>query len=525
MSIQSGWRQSDLFGEPRCGDRAGADLSARGIMGRGNNSGEWVEALVDCPGATGLYTYHLPNGLTVESGDILSVPFGAQQVGAIAIRCLAHLPENLEITTIRPVEAVISRGFFPPHYWQLLTQVAEYYYTPLMQVVRAALPPGLLARSQRRVRLLPNSIASDTLSSSAQHLLNLLQSSKTGDYSWQYLQRQSRSAPKGLQELLKAGWVEPYLEPPAPLRPKQRQAVSLTAQIPTEGELSPRQLEILAVLRRQGGELWLTEILQQGQTSSSTLKTLANKGFLTIQPREVLRTEQNAVRADQPKTLTTDQTHALTQILALTGYTEALLHGVTGSGKTEVYLQAIAPLLQQGKSALVLVPEIGLTPQLTDRFQARFGNQVCVYHSALSDGERYDTWRQMLRGEPQVVIGTRSAIFAPLSSLGLIVLDEEHDSSFKQDQPAPCYHARTVAQWRAELAQCPLVLGSATPSLESWVRCGGQEAGGGREGGEGRREEGEGKGEKAGGRRQGGEGMREKAGGRRHEGEGRREKA
>ena len=146
-----------------------------------------------------------------------------------------------------------------------------------------------------------------------------------------------------------------------------------------------------------------------------------------------------------------------------------MLHGITGSGKTEVYLQTISPLLEQGKSALVLVPEIGLTPQLTDRFRARFGNKVHVYHSALSDGERYDTWRQMLTGEPQIIIGTRSAIFAPLPNLGLIILDEEHDSSFKQDAPIPTYHARTVAQWRAELEHCTLILGSATPSLESWV--------------------------------------------------------
>ena len=156
---------------------------------------------------------------------------------------------------------------------------------------------------------------------------------------------------------------------------------------------------------------------------------------------------------------------------------KVLLHGVTGSGKTEVYLQAIAPILEQRKSALVLVPEIGLTPQLTDRFRARFGHKVNVYHSALSEGERYDTWRQMLTGEPQVVIGTRSAIFAPLPHLGLIVLDEEHDSSFKQDQPAPTYHARTVAEWRAEIENCPLILGSATPSLETWVSVRSQESG------------------------------------------------
>ncbi|MFN7657436.1 MAG: DEAD/DEAH box helicase, partial [Dolichospermum sp.] len=137
-------------------------------------------------------------------------------------------------------------------------------------------------------------------------------------------------------------------------------------------------------------------------------------------------------------------------ITSLTGFSKVLLHGITGSGKTEVYLQAISPLLEQGKSALVLVPEIGLTPQLTDRFRARFGNKVHVYHSALSDGERYDTWRQMLTGEPQIIIGTRSAIFAPLPNLGLIILDDEHASSFKQDAPIPTYHARTVAQWRAE---------------------------------------------------------------------------
>jgi primosomal protein N' (replication factor Y) len=141
---------------------------------------------------------------------------------------------------------------------------------------------------------------------------------------------------------------------------------------------------------------------------------------------------------------------------------------VTGSGKTEVYLQICGDRLKNGQSVLVLVPEIGLTPQLTDRFRGRFGNKVAVYHSGLSHGERYDTWRQMLLGNEQIVIGTRSAIFAPLPKLGLIILDEEHDSSFKQSQPAPNYHARTVAQRRAELEQCPLILGSATPSLESW---------------------------------------------------------
>lgn len=435
-----------------------------------SSSPAWVEVLVDCPGAQGLYTYCVPAELTVQPGDILSVPFGAQQIGAIAICLLTELPDNLNRSTIRPIDDVVSRGFFPFNYWALLQQVATYYRTPLMQVIRVALPPGLLGRSQRRIRLSESLPATESNLShpAAQQLLRLLQSQKQGDYSWQYLQRQVRSASQGLRELLQQGWVESYLESPNPVRPKQRQAVTLIPAVAVD--LSPRQQEILDVLKRRGGEMWLQELLQTCHVSSSVLKTLVHKGHLIIQSREVLRLETSATpEADRPKVLTLAQQQALQAIATLQSFTSVLLHGVTGSGKTEIYLQAIAPLLQQGKSALVLVPEIGLTPQLTDRFRARFGSQVRVYHSALSEGERYDTWRQMLNGTPQVVIGTRSAVFAPLANLGLIVLDEEHDDSFKQDQPAPCYHARTVAQWRAQLADCPIILGSATPSLETWV--------------------------------------------------------
>lgn len=437
----------------------------------------WVEVLVDCPDVQGVFTYRLPPGLGVNPGDILSVPFGAQQLGAIAIRCCTT-PPNLDSAQIRAVEGVVAAGFFSPTYWALLNRVAEYYATSLMAVLRVALPPGLLARSQRRIRQIVVPITDDQkamLSPIAQQLLSLLQASKTGDYSWQFLQRQVRHAYRGLQELLHAGLVESYLEPPTPVRPKQRQAVTL-ALTPPPTDLTPRQQEVLGVLRRQGGEVWLTDLLQLCRTSSSTVKALVEKGYLIIQLREVLRLEASFAQTDTPKALTPAQAEAVEQIRQTAGYAQVLLHGVTGSGKTEVYLQAIAPILEQGKSALVLVPEIGLTPQLTDRFRARFGDRVCVYHSALSEGERYDTWRQLLGGEARVVIGTRSAVFAPLPNLGLIVLDEEHDSSFKQDQPAPCYHARTVAGWRGELENCPVILGSATPSLESWLAMDGEGA-------------------------------------------------
>ncbi len=437
----------------------------------GTTPSSWIEVLVDCPGATGIYTYRLPEQLICQPGDILSVPFGSATLGAIALRMVDQPPPDLALEKIRDVEDVVSGGFFPPAYWELLNRVAAYYYTPLISVIRVALPPGLLGRSQRRIRLVGEiKPGVDTfLSPTAREILALLKTQSAGDYSFAYIQRQIRGAHRGLRELLRVSLVESYLEPPRLTRPKLQKAVTLVAT-GFERDVTPRQREVLEVLRRRGSDMWMSELLQICSTSSSTLKALEQKGYIVIQEREVLRKEQGALLAgDQPKSLTDAQCEAVNTITNQDRFAVILLHGVTGSGKTEVYLQAIAPLLQQGKSALVLVPEIGLTPQLTDRFRARFGNKVCVYHSALSDGERYDTWRQMLAGEPQVVIGTRSAVYAPLPQLGLIILDEEHDSSFKQDSPIPTYHARTVAQWRSELENCPLVLGSATPSLESWV--------------------------------------------------------
>ncbi len=439
-----------------------------------SNFKRWIEVLVDCPGATGIYTYKLPDSmLSVQLGSILSVPFGTQQVGAIAIRLLAKPSAEIPIEKIREVEDVISTGFFSANYWELLQKVAAYYYTSLMQVIRVALPPGLLGKSQRRIRLKLANIPTGGeafLPTTARQVWQLLQAQSSGDYSVKYLNRQIKGARWGIEQLLKRGWVESYLELPRYSKPQTKQAVTLVGNI-LSGELNKRQQEILQVLRDRGGELWLNEFLVLCKTTLPTLKTLAAKGYLVIEPREVLRQESSSPlqAQDRPKTLTNAQFEALTTINSLDGYAEVLLHGVTGSGKTEVYLQAIAPLLALGKSALVLVPEIGLTPQLTDRFRARFGEKVCVYHSALSDGERYDTWRQMLSGEPQVVIGTRSAVFSPLPNLGLIILDEEHDNSFKQDSPVPTYHARNVAKWKAELENCPLILGSATPALESWV--------------------------------------------------------
>ena len=440
---------------------------------KAGDSGQWLEVLVDAPAQQGLYTYSVPTELEVRSGDVVSVPFGMQIVGGIAIRSLSSLPDGLVPEQVKDIEDVVAAGFLPPEYWQLITQVADYYLCDLMSAIKVALPSGLLGRSQRRVRLCGDMIppgAEAFCSPVAKEILRLLQQQKMGDYSANYLRSQVKGASRGIRELTKRNWVESYLEEPKPPQAKLKIAVTLAAS--KLDSLTKRQTEVVQLLHREGGEMWKTDLINKAKTTSATLDRIASLGYITYSEREILRKEQGIEQErDRPKDLSPDQAAALKVIDSQTGYSKILLHGVTGSGKTEVYLQAIAKVLAKGQSALVLVPEIGLTPQLTDRFRARFGKQVCVYHSKLSAGERYDTWRQTIQGEPQVVIGTRSAVFAPLPNIGAIFLDEEHDGSFKQNRPVPTYHARKVAEFRAQLADCPLVLGSATPSLESYLHC------------------------------------------------------
>jgi primosomal protein N' (replication factor Y) (superfamily II helicase) len=436
---------------------------------------DWVEVLVDCPGLQGLYTYQVPSDLAaIQAGDIVSVPFGNRTLGGIVVRLVNQLPSGLAVEQIKAVSEVVCTGFFSINYWDLLLQVADYYHTPLLQVIRIALPPGVLSRSQRRVRLIAKKQLIEQsrpqLNPTARQLLTLLQASPEGDYTWQYLTRKVRNSRSGMQQLHSLKLVASYIERPKLARPKQQQVLILTGD-PRNLELTSRQKEVLLCLQQQGGEMLWSEFQKIARTSKSMMDQLASDGYVQIVDREILRRDQSAGIWQEhiEHQLTADQTAAIAKIEQLL-HTSAtvLLHGVTGSGKTEVYLRTIQTILDQQQSVLMLVPEIGLTPQLTDRFRARFGDRVLVYHSALSDGERYDSWRQMLLPQPQIIIGTRSAIFAPLPNLGLIVLDEEHDGSFKQDQPMPTYHARLVASWRSTLANCPLVLGSATPALESW---------------------------------------------------------
>ncbi len=203
--------------------------------------------------------------------------------------------------------------------------------------------------------------------------------------------------------------------------------------------------------------------------SVSALSTLLKKQILLEIKKEEYRMKYE-IKNDNRKILTPLQQSVVDCVLKDQKHVPFLLFGVTGSGKTEVYMQIIEEILSRGKTAIILVPEISLTPQIIEQFSNRFGNQIAALHSALSEGEKYDEWRRICKGEANIVIGARSAIFAPLKNIGIIIIDEEHSDSYKQGDKNPKYHARDVAIWRAKYHSCPVLLGSATPSLESMAR-------------------------------------------------------
>ncbi|HSO58146.1 MAG TPA: primosomal protein N', partial [Paenisporosarcina sp.] len=236
-----------------------------------------------------------------------------------------------------------------------------------------------------------------------------------------------------------------------------------------------KQKDVIKWMIEHAGERFiLSDVIKSLNTSNAVLQGVVEKGGAKLDFEEVYRDPyaDRTIDASKKLALTNEQQLALSEIIHSYDQHKAatfLLHGITGSGKTEVYLQAIERSLMDQKEAIVLVPEISLNTQMTNRFKERFGSLVAVLHSGLSTGEKYDEWRKISRGEVKVVVGARSAIFAPFQNIGLIILDEEHEGTYKQDD-SPRYHARDVAIWRSEYHHCPVILGSATPSLESYAR-------------------------------------------------------
>ncbi|AYC29193.1 primosomal protein N' [Paenisporosarcina cavernae] len=236
-----------------------------------------------------------------------------------------------------------------------------------------------------------------------------------------------------------------------------------------------KQLALLDKLASENRtSIAMKEITNEWGFTKAVVDQLVQKGIGTITEKEVYRepVDFQSVEKKSPLQMTEEQQIAYEKVLHSFEQHRAetfLLHGITGSGKTEIYLQMIAHALSVGKQAIMLVPEIALTPQMTERFVERFGSQVAVLHSGLSAGEKYDQWRKIHRSEVKVVVGARSAIFAPFENVGVIIMDEEHESTYKQED-SPRYHARDIAIWRSEYHNCPVILGSATPSLESFAR-------------------------------------------------------
>ncbi|MGG3926195.1 primosomal protein N' [Metabacillus fastidiosus] len=243
---------------------------------------------------------------------------------------------------------------------------------------------------------------------------------------------------------------------------------SLTVQAKKQKEI------VHFFLQSEQKSISMQELLSVLNCSAASVKTLVKKDILIEEEREVYRDpyEDRSFQKTIPLQLNEEQEKAIVPILEAVNdkkHEVFLMYGVTGSGKTEVYLQSIEKVLNEGKEAIVLVPEISLTPQMVNRFKGRFGSLVAVLHSGLSTGEKYDEWRKIERKEVKVVVGARSAIFAPFENLGMIIIDEEHESSYKQEEN-PRYHARDVAVYRGNYHQCPVILGSATPTLESFAR-------------------------------------------------------
>jgi primosomal protein N' (replication factor Y) len=365
---------------------------------------------------------------------------------------------------------------------QLANWISDYYFCPLFQALSLMLPPSFERRSICFLKISQNADWCDNISLSGEEanvlgivrysgLIELLQLQKILG---------NRRAVRLVSRLFSIGLLEREWEIEKPrVSPKYERYVNLSAnrdEIINTLELiktrAPRQAAVLNYLLASPGPVAAREIITRSHGSYPAITALARQNIIRVYQQEISRRPlMPSIRTDVPAyEINQAQQAAISAIchnLELKTFNPFLLFGITGSGKTEVYLQILEKTIRSGKRAIVLVPEISLTPQTIKHFTGRFPGQVAVMHSRLSHGERFDQWREIKKGEYQVVIGPRSALFAPQPDLGLIVIDEEHEWSYKQDT-SPRYHARDVALEMARLNQATLVLGSATPDIGSY---------------------------------------------------------
>ena len=419
----------------------------------------------------GTYTYRVPPAFgTVCPGMRVLVPFGRRQLTGYVLAAATQLPAN---TPIKPIADLLDDApFFPEAMIPFLRWVADYYIHPIGEVIQTALPGGLTVEEQARYVLTGagrQMLTDPDLDAAARQLLQILDRFPDSRYA-----RLRRQGGKGvtrarLAVLQQRGWIERRtLLRTERIRPKTQRVVAPLAFDEEETRLSPQRCRILEQLRAKG-PLPLAELKALIPNAANLVRAMAREAQLAVEAHPIYRDPfGEPVNPDQPPELTTEQQAAVRRISVAfgQGFQTFLLAGVTGSGKTEVYLHLAAEALNRQLPVLVLVPEIALISQMERAFRARFGERIALLHSGLSDGERYDQWRRIAHGETCIAIGARSAIFAPFKSLGLIIVDEEHDDSYKQESTLR-YHARDLAVVRARMEGALAILGSATPSMQS----------------------------------------------------------
>ena len=419
------------------------------------------------------YTYRIPETLgdRVVPGARVVVPVRQRELVGIAVDTAAppSRPVVRDILAAPDDEPALTPALLAAVEW-----MAGYYGSPLGLALKCALPGGMWGASRVMVSLtgagrVPGGLAGEVvewLSRRGQDVAVATASRALKRPLWEVLDR-----------LVRVGAVTLRVEPPETDADALTQRVAALAGDPPtlleRDELfrrTPAQRRLYEAVERLGGEAQVSHLTGQLGFKAAVLRTLENRGLVRIGRAERLRDPfAGSPALPPPDSLTTAQQSALSAIESLGPGEAAVLFGVTGSGKTLVYIEAVRRALASDRGAIVLVPEIALTPQTVSRFRGAFGDQVAVLHSGLSDGERADAWRLLRRGDRRVAVGARSAVFAPVANLGAIVLDEEHEASYKNGE-TPRYHARDVAEVRARIEGARLVLGSATPSLETMAR-------------------------------------------------------
>jgi primosomal protein N' (replication factor Y) len=417
------------------------------------------------------FTYSLPETLRhrVKPGARVIVPFGPRKMTGVALRVHNEPPDIAvkDVSRLIDAEPVLSDDLISLGRW-----IAGYYCAPLGEVLRSMLPLAAEIRSGKIYSLTDaGRDASKQLSidSSADDSLHqVMRMLEARPLSAAHLKRKVPLADRVLKSLERKGWIvaEQIQQERDPLRATAAKLRIASTGSEPAGKLPKSERELLAYLSLHPGSHNLGELESSVRNASVAARSLARRKLVDLKP-EPLAIDAAPLRA--PHDLNTAQRNAFDLIQAgieSRKFCSFLLHGITGSGKTEVYLNAIDVALACNRSALLLVPEIALTPAMAGQFYSRFGDRVAILHSAFSDSERADQWRRIRAGDASVVVGTRSGVFAPVQNLGLIVVDEEHDASYKQEE-TPRYNGRDVAIVRAQAANACVVLGSATPSLES----------------------------------------------------------